>query len=45
VVVDLSDTSTRNDIASKGQNVIVEFIKTALPRQPAPRLDVVDFGN
>src|SRR5437667_898996 len=45
VVVDLSDTSTGIDIRQQGQNVIVEFIKTALPDNLRRRLDVVDFGT
>src|SRR5437763_6520157 len=45
VVVDLSDTSTGIDIRQQGQNVIVEFIKTALPDNLRRRLDVIDFGT
>jgi type IV pilus assembly protein PilQ len=45
VVVDLSDTSTGIDIRQQGQNVIVEFLKTALPDNLRRRLDVVDFGT
>src|SRR4030088_2937404 len=45
VVVDLSDTSTGIDIRQQGQNIIVEFIKTALPDNLRGRLDVVDFGT
>src|SRR2546426_9012879 len=45
VVVDLSDTSTGIDIRQQGQNIIVEFIKTALPDNLRRRLDVVDFGT
>jgi len=45
VVIDLSDTSTGIDIRQQGQNIIVEFIKTALPDNLRRRLDVVDFGT
>jgi type IV pilus assembly protein PilQ len=45
VVVDLSDTSTGIDIRQQGQNIIIEFIKTALPDNLRRRLDVVDFGT
>jgi type IV pilus assembly protein PilQ len=45
VVVDLSDTSTGIDIRVQGQNIIVDFLKTALPEALRRRLDVVDFGT
>jgi type IV pilus assembly protein PilQ len=45
VVVDLSDSSTGIDIRTQGQNIIVEFLKTALPDNLRRRLDVVDFGT
>jgi type IV pilus assembly protein PilQ len=45
VVVDLSDTTTGIDIRQQGQNIIVEFLKTALPENLRRRLDVVDFGT
>jgi type IV pilus assembly protein PilQ len=45
VIVDLSDTSTGIDIRQQGQNIIVEFLKTALPENLRRRLDVVDFGT
>src|SRR6202165_5977347 len=45
VVVDLSDTTTGIDIRQQGQNIIVEFLKTALPDNLRRRLDVVDFGT
>ena len=31
IIVDLSDTSTGIDIRQQGQNIVVEFLKTALP--------------
>ncbi|TMH26589.1 MAG: type IV pilus secretin PilQ [Betaproteobacteria bacterium] len=45
VVVDLSDTTTGIDIRQQGQNIIVEFLQTALPENLRRRLDVVDFGT
>jgi type IV pilus assembly protein PilQ len=45
VVVDLSDTSTGIDIRTQGQNIIVDFLQTALPENLRRRLDVVDFGT
>jgi type IV pilus assembly protein PilQ len=45
VVVDLSDTSTGIDIRVQGQNIIVDFLKTALPENLRRRLDVIDFGT
>ena len=45
VVVDLSDTSTGIDIRQQGQNIIVDFMKTALPENLRRRLDVVDFAT
>ncbi|MFN2645715.1 MAG: type IV pilus secretin PilQ [Burkholderiales bacterium] len=45
LVVDLSDTTTGIDIRQQGQNIIVEFLQTALPENLRRRLDVVDFGT
>src|SRR3954467_9142483 len=45
IVVDLSDTTTGIDIRPQGQNIIVEFLRTALPDNLRRRLDVVDFGT
>jgi len=45
VVIDLSDTSTGIDIRTQGQNIVVDFLKTALPESLRRRLDVVDFGT
>jgi type IV pilus assembly protein PilQ len=45
VVVDLSDTNTGIDIRTQGQNIVVDFLKTALPENLRRRLDVVDFGT
>jgi type IV pilus assembly protein PilQ len=45
VVVDLSDNATGIDIRQQGRNLIVDFIKTTLPRNLERRLDVQDFGT
>jgi type IV pilus assembly protein PilQ len=45
VVVDLSDSSTGIDIRQQGQNIIVDFLKTALPDNLRRRLDVIDFAT
>ena len=45
VLIDLTDTSTGIDIRQQGQNIIIEFLKTALPENLRRRLDVVDFAT
>jgi type IV pilus assembly protein PilQ len=45
VVVDLSDNGTGIDIRQQGRNLIIDFIKTNLPRNLERRLDVQDFGT
>ena len=45
IMVDLTDTSTGIDIRQQGQNIVVEFLKTALPENLRRRLDVVDFAT
>src|SRR5438128_912392 len=45
VIVELSDSSTGIDIRQQGQNLVVEFLKTALPENLRRRLDVIDFGT
>src|SRR4051795_7999397 len=45
IVVDLSDTTTGIDIRQQGQNIIVEFLRTALPDNLRRRLDVVGFAT
>src|SRR5438477_6676728 len=45
VIVDLSDSTTGIDIRQQGQNLVVEFLKTALPENLRRRLDVIDFGT
>lgn len=45
IVVDLSDSSTGIDIRVQGQNLVIDFFKTALPDKLRRRLDVTDFGT
>ena len=45
IVVDLSDSSTGIDIRTQGQNLVIDFLKTALPDKLRRRLDVTDFGT
>ena len=45
IVVDLSDTNTGIDIRQQGEQLIVEFFKTALPESLRRRMDVLDFGT
>ena len=45
IVVDLSDNSTGIDIRQQGKSLIVDFIKTSLPRNLERRLDVGDFAT
>ncbi|MSP98646.1 MAG: type IV pilus secretin family protein, partial [Betaproteobacteria bacterium] len=45
IVVDLADAATGIDIRQQGQNIVVEFVKTALPDNLRKRLDVVDFST
>ncbi len=45
VIVDLSDSGTGIDIRQQGQNIVVDFLKTALPENLRRRLDVADFAT
>ncbi len=45
IIVELSDSSTGIDIRQQGRTLIVDFIKTNLPRNLERRLDVGDFGT
>src|SRR6185437_11252450 len=45
ISVDLSDTTTGIDIRQQGKTLIVDFIKTSLPRNLERRLDVGDFAT
>jgi type IV pilus assembly protein PilQ len=45
IVVDLSDNTTGIDIRQQGKALIVDFIKTTVPRNLERRLDVGDFAT
>ncbi|MEP7064194.1 MAG: AMIN domain-containing protein, partial [Betaproteobacteria bacterium] len=45
IIVDLADNSTGIDIRQQGRSLIVDFIKTSVPRNLERRLDVQDFGT
>jgi len=45
VVVDLSDAGTGIDIRQQGKTLIVDFVKTSVPRNLERRLDVADFNT
>lgn len=45
VQIDLSDTNIGIDIKQQGKKLIVEFLKTDLPRNLQRKLDVTDFGT
>ena len=45
IVVDLSDASGGIDIRQQGKTLVVDFLKTTLPRSLERRLDVADFNT
>jgi type IV pilus assembly protein PilQ len=45
LVVDLSDSSTGIDIRQQGKTLVVDFLKTSVPRNLERRIDVADFGT
>ncbi len=45
IVVDMSDSSAGIDIRQQGKTLIVDFLKTSLPRNLERRIDVADFGT
>ncbi|MDZ4203068.1 MAG: type IV pilus secretin PilQ [Gallionella sp.] len=45
IQVDLSDSSTGIDIRQQGTTLIIDFLKTSLPRNLQRKLDVVDFAT
>lgn len=45
VQVDLSDSNMGIDIKRQGKTLIVDFLKTSLPRNLQRKLDVTDFGT
>jgi len=45
IIVDLSDSSTGIDIRQQGRTLVVDFLRTTLPRNLERRLDVGDFAT
>ena len=45
IQIDLSDANVGIDIKQQGKSLIVDFIKTSLPRNLQRKLDVTDFGT
>ncbi|HUH92630.1 MAG TPA: type IV pilus secretin PilQ [Casimicrobiaceae bacterium] len=45
IIVDLSDNNTGIDIRQQGRTLVVDFLKTAVPRNLERRLDVADFAT
>jgi type IV pilus assembly protein PilQ len=45
ITVDLSDPNAGIDIRQQGQNLIVDFVKVAVPETLRKRLDVIDFAT
>ena len=45
IQIDLSDASVGIDIKQQGKKLIVDFMKTSLPRNLQRKLDVTDFGT
>lgn len=45
IVVDLPSNQVAVDVRQQGQNIVVEFVKTALPEVLRRRLDVTDFAT
>jgi len=45
IIVDLSDNSTGIDIRQQGRTLVVDFLRTTLPRNLERRLDVADFAT
>ena len=45
IVVELSDSNTGIDIRQQGEQLIIDFVKTTLPRNLQRKMDVVDFAT
>ena len=45
IIVELSDANTGIDIRQQGEQLIVDFIKTSLPRNLQRKMDVIDFAT
>jgi type IV pilus assembly protein PilQ len=45
IIVELSDANTGIDIRQQGDQLIVDFVKTGVPRNLQRKMDVVDFAT
>ena len=45
IQIDLSDANVGIDIKRQGKSLVVDFVKTSLPRNLQRKLDVTDFGT
>ena len=45
IVVELSDSNTGIDIRQQGEQLIIDFVKTTLPRNLQRKMEVVDFAT
>lgn len=45
IQIDLSDSNMGIDIRRQGKSLVVDFLKTSLPRNLQRKLDVTDFGT
>jgi type IV pilus assembly protein PilQ len=45
IVVELSNSNTGIDIRQQGEQLIVDFVKTSLPRNLQRKMDVIDFAT
>jgi len=45
VIIDLSDNATGIDLRTQGRNIVIDLIKTSLPKNLERRLNVVDFAT
>jgi type IV pilus assembly protein PilQ len=45
VIIDLSDSTVGIDVRQHGKNIVIDLIKTALPKNLERRLDVTDFAT
>lgn len=45
VVIDLSDNSTGIDLRTQGRTIVIDLLKTSLPKNLERRLNVVDFAT
>jgi type IV pilus assembly protein PilQ len=45
IIVELSDANTGIDIRQQGEQLIVDFVKTGLPRNLQRKMEVIDFAT